>query len=491
MAHILAIDQGTSSSRALIFDGDGRIVSVGRREFDQIFPGDGWVEQDPEIIWQTTVAAARDAIEMSGVPPSDIVAMGISNQRETTLLWDAVTGEAVYPAISWQDRRTSARCSAMLEDGVEPDLREITGLLVDPYFSSTKLEWLLAQDGIRRRATSGVLRFGTVDSFLIWRFTDGSSHCTDATNASRTQLYDIAQHSWSGLLLDYFQIPDVVLPEVKDSVSEFGICDARHFGAEIPILGVAGDQQAALVGQGCLSSGMTKSTYGTGCFVIANTGTEKVSSQARLLTTVAYRVNSETTFALEGSIFVAGAAVKWLRDRMGLIDEARETEACARRIGGNTREVFVVPAFAGLGAPHWRPDARGSITGLTLEDGKDEIVTATLKSIGFQTSDLIGAMSGDGVTVGELRVDGGMVANEWFCQFLSDVCNTRVERPEITESTALGAATLASIGAGILSGLPAAAASWNLEKRFQPSVGPEELERWLVGWRNAVKRAIE
>lgn len=490
MPYILAIDQGTSSSRALIFDSDGRIVSIGRRKFEQSYLSDGWVEQDPEIIWQTTIAAARDAIKTARVAARDIVAMGITNQRETTLLWDAVSGEAVYPAIAWQDRRTRARCATMVEDGVEPELSEKTGLLVDPYFSSTKLEWLLKQHGIRRRANSGALRFGTVDSFLIWRFTNGSSHCTDATNASRTQLYDISNHSWSDVLLDYFGIPDAVLPEVKDSVAEFGICDARHFGAEIPILGVAGDQQAALIGQGCFSAGMTKSTYGTGCFVIANTGTERVSSQARLLTTVAYRVDGETTFALEGSIFVAGVAVKWLRDQVGLINESSETEACARRIGGNTREVFVVPAFTGLGAPHWRPDARGLITGLTLDDGKDEIVTATLKSIGFQTADLIGAFNGDGVTVSELRVDGGMVDNDWFCQFLSDVCNLCVERPEVTESSALGAATLASVGAGMWSGLHDVEQRWAMERRFRPSVTLDERERWVVGWRAAVKRTL-
>ena len=490
MPYVLAVDQGTSSSRALVFDATGSVVGTGQRPFDQFFPADGWVEQDPEVIWRTTVDAIRDALAAARIEAKQLAAMGITNQRETTLLWDADTGKAVYPAIVWQDRRTADRCAAMVDEGVEAGISEVTGLVVDPYFSSTKLAWLLARDGVRRRAAAGGLRFGTVDSFLIWRFTNGKRHCTDATNASRTQLYDIAHHAWSDTLLDYFDIPVAVLPEVKDSVADFGVCDAAHFGAEIPILGVAGDQQAALIGQGCFAPGMTKSTYGTGCFVMTNTGATKVTSNARLLTTVGYRIDGETTFALEGSIFVAGVAVKWLRDRLGLIDTASDTEAAARRIGGDTRGVYVVPAFTGLGAPHWRPDARGLITGLTLDDGADEIVTATLKSIGFQTADLMHAIGEDGVEVSDLRVDGGMVGNDWLCQFLADVCDVPVERPQLTETTALGAAMLASLGAGLLGGLADAADLWRLDHRFSPSGSRAAVDEWHVGWRAAVDRAL-
>ena len=418
MSHVLAIDQGTSSSRAIIFDPAGAIVAAAQQPFDQSYPADGLVEQDAEDIWRTTLDAVRQALAAAaagGVETRDIAALGIANQRETTVLWDADTGAAVHPAIVWQDRRTAQRCDAMRKDGVEDVIRDITGLLIDPYFSSTKLAWLLDQPGIRRKAEAGRLRFGTVDSFLIWRLTNGQKHCTDATNASRTQLYDIARHAWSDTLLDYFGVPAAVLPEVKDSVDDFGISDPAHFGVALPIRGVAGDQQAALVGQGCLEPGMTKSTYGTGCFLMTNTGDDRIASKARLLTTVGYRIDGKTAFALEGSIFSAGAAIKWLRDRLGLIGTAAESEVLARRIEGETRGVYVVPAFTGLGAPQWRPDARGLITGLTLDDGREEIVAATLKSVGFQTADLIRAVEDDGVAAGTLRVDGGMVANDWFC----------------------------------------------------------------------------
>ena len=489
MAYVLAVDQGTSSSRALLFDAKGAVVATGQRTFDSSFPADGWVEQDPEVIWRTTLAAVRDALDGAGVEAGDVAAMGIANQRETTVVWDAKTGEAVHPAIVWQDRRTAERCAAMVREGVEPGIRDVTGLVVDPYFSSTKLAWLLDQDGIRRDARAGRLCFGTIDSFLIWRFTNGRRHCTDATNASRTQLYDIAHHAWSDTLLDYFDIPVALLPEVKDCVDDFGVCDASHFGAPIPIRGVAGDQQAALVGQGCLRPGMTKSTYGTGCFLVTNTGTEKLASDARLLTTVGYRLGGETTFALEGSIFVAGVAVKWLRDRLGLIETAAETEEIARRIGGDTRGVHVVPAFTGLGAPHWRADVRGAITGLTLDDGRDEIVTATLKSIGFQTADLVEAITADGVAVPTLRVDGGMVANEWFCQFLADVLDVPVERTSLPETTALGVAALAAVGAGLCSD-PAEMTDAATERRFEPSVLEATRAEWLDGWHAAVGRLL-
>ena len=489
MTYVLAVDQGTSSSRALVFDTTGAVVGTGQRAFDSSFPADGWVEQDPEVIWQTAVAAVRDALGAAGVEAGGIAAMGIANQRETTVVWNAETGEPVYPAIVWQDRRTTARCAEMVRDGVEAGIRDVTGLLVDPYFSSTKLAWLLEQDGVRRDAQAGRLCFGTIDAFLIWRFTKGQRHCTDATNASRTQLYDIAHHAWSDTLLDYFDIPVSLLPEVKDSVDDFGICDASHFGAPIPIRGVAGDQQAALVGQGCLRPGMTKTTYGTGCFLMTNTGATKLESEARLLTTVGYRVGGKTTFALEGSIFVAGAAVKWLRDRLGLIETAAETETIARRIGGETGGVYVVPAFTGLGAPHWRSDVRAVIAGLTLDHGRDEIVTATLKSVGFQTADLLRAIAADGVAVDTLRVDGGMVANDWFCQFLADVVDVPVERSQLAETTALGAAALASVGAGLATDL-AQMTEVAADRRFEPSVTAHARTAWLDGWHAAVERLL-
>ncbi len=493
MSHVLAIDQGTSSSRAIVFDPAGAVVAAAQRPFDQSYPADGLVEQDAEDIWRTTVDAVRQALAAAaagGVETRDIAAMGIANQRETTVLWDADTGAAVHPAIVWQDRRTAEHCTAMRKDGVEDAIRDITGLLIDPYFSSTKLAWLLDQPGIRRKAEAGRLRFGTIDSFLIWRFTNGRKHCTDATNASRTQLYDIVRHAWSDTLLDYFGIPAAVLPELKDSVDDFGVSDPAHFGVALPIRGVAGDQQAALVGQGCLEPGMTKSTYGTGCFLMTNTGDDRIASKARLLTTVGYRIDGKSAFALEGSIFSAGAAIKWLRDRLGLIGTAAESEVLARRIEGETRGVYVVPAFTGLGAPHWRPDARGLITGLTLDDGRDEIVAATLKSVGFQTADLMRAVKDDGVAAGALRVDGGMVVNDWFCQFLADVTGVPIERPEVTETTAYGAALLAALGAGLIADLAEASAAWRPEARFAANVSPAQREEWLVGWRRAVHRAL-
>ena len=471
MAYVLAIDQGTSSSRAIVFDAQGRDVGAAQRPFEGVFPQDGWVEQDPEALWAATLTAGREAIAASGVEPTSIAAIGIANQRETTLLWDTRTGACLGNAIVWQDRRTAARCEEVRGDGLESDLVDITGLLIDPYFSSTKLEWLLAGDGVARRAAAGEVRFGTVDSFLVWRLTKGGCHFTDATNASRTQLFDIRSQVWSERLLEYFGIPPSVLPEVRDCIDDFGVADAEWFGARIPIRGVAGDQQAALIGQGCFTPGMTKSTYGTGCFLIANTGAERIRSEARLLTTVGYRVDGMPTYAIEGSIFNAGVAIKWLRDQVGLIDTAADTEAAARRTGGDTGGVFVVPAFTGLGAPHWRPDARGLVTGLTLDAGADEIVTATLQSVAFQTVDLLAAAQTDGVAVTDLRVDGGMAVNDWFCQFLADVADVAVARPANTETTAVGAGLLAAVGAGLHADLAAAGRAWRLDapaRRFHP-----------------------
>ena len=493
MAYLLAIDQGTSSSRAVLFDSRGKKLGVGQQPVDSSFPHDGWVEQDAETLWRSTVAVGREAIEASGVGAAEIAAIGITNQRETTLVWDAETGEAVGNAIVWQDRRTTERCRRLLRDGIEPTIVATTGLVVDPYFSSTKLAWLLDQPGVRRRGETGQLCFGTVDSFLIWRLTKGRRHVTDATNASRTQLFDIDEQFWSHRLLDYFDVPRSMLPTVLDCVADFGIADREWFGAPIPILGVAGDQQAALVGHACLTEGATKSTYGTGCFVIANTGQRKRSDN-RLLATVGYRLNGVPTYALEGSIFNAGVAIKWLRDKLGLIDAPADTEAAARRIGGDTGGVFVVPAFTGLGAPHWQPAARGLIAGLTLDSGRDEIVTATLQSVAYQTADLLAAMAADGVAATVLRIDGGMTANDWFCQFLADITGIRATRPTNTETTAAGAALLAAVGSGEYSDLEAATAAWRDEDEgttFEPALEIPARAAKLREWRAAVKRTLD
>ena len=493
MPHLLAIDQGTSSSRAILFDATGRRLAAAQRSFDQLFPRDGWVEQLPETLWATTLAAGREAIAKSAVQPADIAAIGITNQRETSLVWDAQSGEAVGNAIGWQDRRTAAHCRQMREEGMEAELQETTGLLIDPYFSSTKLAWRLADPAVRARAEAGDLKFGTVDSFLVWRLTNGARHVTDATNASRTQLFDIGKQAWSERLLEYFDVPAAMLPGVLDCAADFGVAAAEWFGAPIPIRGVAGDQQAALIGQACFASGQTKSTYGTGCFLIANTGAERLRSESRLLATVGYRINGTPTYALEGSIFNAGVAIKWLRDKVGLIQTAAETEAAAMRTGGDTGGVFVVPAFTGLGAPHWQPEARGLVTGLTLDSNADQIVTATLQSIAFQTADLLEAAAADGIAVSALRVDGGMAANDWFCQFLADVAGVAASRPADTESTAVGAALLAAVGAGLYADLHAAAEAWQLagaRQVFAPKANAEQRGAWLDGWHAAVRRAL-
>ena len=492
MAYLLAIDQGTSSSRAMLFDARGAVRGVGQQPVESSFPHDGWVEQDPEALWRTTVAAGRQAIEASGVNAAAIAAIGVTNQRETTLVWDAKTGETLGNAIVWQDRRTAERCRRMLGEGMEPALVDATGLLVDPYFSSTKLAWLLEQPGVKRRADAGELRFGTVDSFLIWRLTKGRRHVTEATNASRTQLFDIDRQAWNATLLDYFGVPEAMLPTVLDCVDDFGTADREWFGAPIPIRGVAGDQQAALVGQACLAAGETKSTYGTGCFVIANTSVRK-RSRNRLLATVGYRIDGKPTYALEGSIFNAGAAIKWLRDKLGLIDVAADTEAAARRIGDDTGGVFVVPAFTGLGAPHWQPDARGLVTGLTLDSGADEIVAATLQSVAFQSADLLAAMAADGVVTTALRIDGGMTANNWFCQFLANMVGACVTRPANTETTVVGAALLAAVGAGEYDDLETATTAWLAEAEgqvFEPAFSDAARAARMRDWHAAVKRAL-
>ena len=488
MNAVLAIDQGTTSSRALVFDGEGRILGLAQKELPQHFPHSGWVEHDAEDIWRDTVETVKGALVDAGMTAQNIAALGITNQRETTVLWDRETGEALHRAIVWQDRRTAELCRGWKAEGWEPEIQKKTGLLLDPYFSGSKLAWLLQEiPGAREKAEAGKLAFGTVDSFLLWRLTGGRVHATDATNASRTLLYDIHDGDWDDDLLERFGIPRVLLPEVRDCMGEFGTTEADLFGEALPILGIAGDQQAATIGQACLSPGMVKSTYGTGCFALYNTG-EALASTHRLLTTVAYQFAGERTYALEGSIFVAGAAVQWLRDSLGLISSAPETAELARQ-AREDHGVVMVPAFVGLGAPHWDADARGALFGMSRGTGRAEIVRATLEAVCFQTRDLLEAMIADGATApSALRVDGGMADNDWMLQFLADTLGVAVERPEVTETTALGAAFLAAAEAGVLSGIEAISETWRAEARFEPKMGEEERAARYGAWQDAVER---
>ncbi|NWL80536.1 glycerol kinase [Pseudomonas taiwanensis] len=487
--YLLAIDQGTTSSRAIVFSAQGLPVARAQQEFKQYFPKDGWVEHDGEEIWLTTLKVCREAIEQSGLNPAEIAAIGITNQRETTLVWDAVTGTPIHPAIVWQDRRTADYCATLKAAGHETDVANRTGLLIDPYFSATKLRWVLENvPGARERAERGELRFGTVDCFLLWRLTGGKVHRTDATNASRTLLFNIHNQQWDAELLRLFDIPTSLLPEVLDCAAEFGDTDAALLGASIPVRGMAGDQQAALIGQACFKPGMVKSTYGTGCFMIQNTGDQPVVSRNRLLTTVGYRLNGKVSYAVEGSIFVAGAAVQWLRDGIKLISHARDTEALAEQTG-DACGVYLVPAFTGLGAPYWDPRARGAIFGLTRDTGIKEIVTAGLQSVCYQTRDLLEAMAQDGAAApSALRVDGGMVENNWVMQFLSDILGVPVERPEVTETTALGVAYLAGLQAGLYRDLDEVASHWHRQQRFAPRMADEHRKKLYDGWLDAVQR---
>ncbi|MXW54388.1 MAG: glycerol kinase GlpK [Gammaproteobacteria bacterium] len=490
MACVLAIDQGTSSSRAIVFDEDLRPLGLGQRSLPSIYPHDGWVEQDPHTLWKSVLESGREAIAQSKVPPSKIEAIGITNQRETSIIWDANTSEPCCNAIVWQDRRTAEICEQVQSDGLEELVASQTGLVIDPYFSSTKLKWLLDNPTFRGLAERGDLRWGTVDSFLVWRLTKGRIHATDATNASRTQLFDINQNQWSAELLKYFGIPRSTLPKVMNSMDTFGVADSKWFGREIPILSVVGDQQSALVGQGCFESGMTKTTYGTGCFLITNTGKHRFDSTAGLLSTIAYRLNDQTTFGVEGSIFNAGTSIKWLRDKLKFINAATESEAIATKIEGNTKGVYVVPAFTGLGAPHWKPHARALVCGLTLDSGDDEIVVATLKSVAFQTADLLAAIRQDRIPLSKMRVDGGMVRNSWFCQFLSDVTELTVDRPMNVETTSTGAATLALLGLGQIGDLAEAARMWSLDESFHPTMDTDLRIGEIRGWTEAVRRTF-
>ncbi|MGE8497632.1 MAG: glycerol kinase GlpK [Pseudomonas sp.] len=487
--YLLAIDQGTTSSRAIVFSHEGLPVASAQQEFKQHFPQDGWVEHEGMELWHSTLQVCRDALQKGGLTASDIAAIGITNQRETTLVWDAATGEPIYRAIVWQDRRTADYCADLKAAGHEATVTAKTGLLIDPYFSGTKLRWILENvPGARERAERGELRFGTVDSFLLWHLTGGASHKTDATNASRTLLFNIHTQQWDADLLELFEIPAGMLPEVLDCAADFGTTLGDLFGAPLPVLAMAGDQQAALVGQACFTPGMVKSTYGTGCFMIQNTGDTPVSSKNRLLTTVGYRLNGKVTYAVEGSIFVAGAAVQWLRDGIKLISHARDSEALAIE-AGDACGVYLVPAFTGLGAPYWDPKARGAIFGLTRDTGIKEIVTAGLQSVCYQTRDLLEAMRHDGAAAPHaLRVDGGMVENNWVMQFLADILGVTVERPKVTETTALGVAYLAGLQAGLYSDLDAIASHWHRQQRFDSKMDDERRAKLYSGWLDAVKR---
>ncbi len=487
--HILAIDQGTTSSRAIIFNGQGQPETMVQSEFRQYFPQDGWVEHDGEEIWASTLDVCRQVLAKASLLAQDISAIGITNQRETTLLWDAESGELLHNAIVWQDRRTADYCRELKAAGHEPMVTERTGLIIDPYFSGTKLRWLLDNvPGARERAEQGKLRFGTVDSFLLWRLTGGKVHRTDASNASRTLMFNIHTQQWDPDMLALLDIPASLLPEVMDCAADFGHTEAELLGASIPVAGMAGDQQAALIGQTCFEPGMVKSTYGTGCFMIMNTGDEPVVSRNRLLTTVGYRLKGKTTYALEGSIFVAGAAVQWLRDGLKLIQHAGETEAMAEKTGDQCG-VYLVPAFTGLGAPYWDPKARGAIFGLTRDTGIAEIVTAGLQSVCFQTRDLLDAMTADGASsTAALRVDGGMVVNNWVVQALANILGVPVDRPQVTETTALGVAYLAGLQIGLYRDLAEIAAHWQRERAFEPAMPEAKRNELYEGWLDAIRR---
>jgi glycerol kinase len=486
--HLLAIDQGTTSTRAIVFDAALAPVAVAQQEFTQHFPRPGWVEHDPEEIWASVVATGRAAIAQAGVAAADLAAIGITNQRETALIWDRATGKPIHNAIVWQDRRTAEMCASLRAAGREPNLTQKTGLLLDPYFSATKIAWLLDHvDGARAAAAQGRLCFGTVDSFLLWRLTGGKLHATDATNAARTLLLDIHHARWDAELTDLFGVPQSLLPEVRDCAGDFGTTGL--FGGNIRILGVAGDQQAATVGQGCFAPGMMKSTYGTGCFALLNTGPQMVTSRNRLLTTIAYQLAGKRTFALEGAIFVAGAAVQWLRDGLNIIGRADQSGALAAAADPD-EQVYLVPAFVGLGAPWWDAEARGAIFGLTRKSGQAELARAALESVGYQTRDLIDAMRADWPDLGEtvLRVDGGMTASDFAMQFLADILDAPVDRPVVQETTALGAAYLAGLAAGVCPPPDRFAKSWKRERRFVPTMYPAIRARKWAGWQDAVRR---
>ena len=496
MQYVLAVDQGTTSTRTIVFAPDGIPVAVGQQEFRQIYPHPGWIEHDPNDIWQTTLTTMREALQKAALRPDDVAAIGITNQRETTILWSRETGEPICNAIVWQDRRTADFCARLVAQGCEGMVTERTGLLIDSYFSATKIRWMLDNvPGARVRAEKGELAFGTVDTYLLWRLTRGAVHATDATNASRTLLFNIRSGAWDEELLRLFEVPSSLLPQVRDTAGEFGTAVSEYLGKEIPILAVAGDQQAALIGQACLAPGMVKATYGTGGFVLLNTGPAAVRSRHRLVTTIAYQWGGTRHYALEGSIFVAGAAVKWLRDALGIVGSSAQAGELAAEADPE-QPVYFVPAFVGLGAPYWDSNARGTITGLTHGTTRKELARAVLESVGYQTRDLLAAMYAD---AGELpqqaakpviRVDGGMSASDWTMQFLADVLDVQVDRPTIRETTALGVALLAGWQAGIYPAPEDFSRTWRLDRSFQPRISESVRRERYNGWRDAVARTL-
>ncbi len=484
--NILAIDQGTTSSRAIVFSPDGEILSTAQKELTLHYPQNGWVEQDSNDIWNDTLWACKEVIKQAG----DIGVIGITNQRETTIIWDRNTGEPVYNAIVWQDRRTADLCANLKAQGHEEMIAQKTGLLLDPYFSATKIAWILDNvDGARTRAEAGELLFGTVDSFLLWKLTNGKSHATDASNASRTMLFNIVAQRWDAELLSLFNIPPSLLPEVKDNVADFGLSDAGILGAELPIGGMAGDQQAAMIGQACFSSGMVKSTYGTGAFVLMNIGEEFKPSKNRLLTTVGYRIDGQTTYALEGSVFNAGTAVQLLRDGFSFFDDAKQSEQLAMSVPDNGG-VYFVPAFTGLGAPYWNPEARGLIMGLGRDSTSAHITRAALEAQAYQSVDLMAAMSADcgrDVEITNIRVDGGLVANQFVCQFLADMLDVKIDVPKVTESTAYGAAMLAGVSAGIYKDFQDVASHWEKDREYSSQIDEAKRAELYGGWKHAIQ----
>ncbi|GAB4518057.1 MAG: glycerol kinase GlpK [Anaerolineae bacterium] len=488
--YIMALDQGTTSSRAIVFDDEGRIVSVAQKEFPQIYPQPGWVEHDPEEIWASQIQVAQEALARAELQASDLAAIGITNQRETTIVWDRKTGRPIHNAIVWQCRRTAPLCDALKARGLEQTIRAKTGLVVDAYFSGTKIAWLLDNvPGARERAERGELAFGTVDTYLIWKLTGGKVHATDYSNASRTMIFNIHTLDWDDELLEALRIPRAILPEVRPSSGIYGMCDPDLLGAPVPIAGVAGDQQAATFGQACFKPGMAKNTYGTGCFLLLNTGDKAVPSQQGLLTTIAWGIDGRITYALEGSIFIAGAAVQWLRDGLGIIASAAETESLAASVA-DTGGVYFVPAFVGLGAPYWDAYARGIIVGLTRGTTRAHLVRATLEAICYQTRDVVEAMAADaGVPLQTLRVDGGAVANNVLCQMQADLLGVPVQRPVVTETTALGAAYLAGLAVGVWSDQEQIAQQWRIDREFNPGMAPAERDRLYQGWKRAIERA--
>jgi len=486
---LLAIDQGTSSSRAIAFSSAGDVLALAQQPFEQIYPQSGWVEHDPEVIWATVISTTRAVLEQLRVRKHSVAAIGLTNQRETTIVWDRQSGRPLHNAIVWQDRRTAERCRQLALAGHEPELAEKTGLRLDPYFSATKLAWILDHvPDAREAARAGRIAFGTVDSFLIWRLTGGKLHVTDATNASRTALFDIRRGCWDQALCELFDVPMSCLPEVRDCAGDFGVTDQSILGQSLPIRGVAGDQQAALIGQACVSEGDVKSTYGTGAFLVLNTGKRMLRSSSRLLSTIAWRLNGDVTYALEGSILSAGSTIQWLRDGLGLFSRASEVESLAKTVE-DTGGVYLVPAFTGLGAPYWDPDARAAVVGLSRASGRAELARAGIDSAVYQTRDLLDAMAADGIQPAQLKVDGGMAQNGLFLQRLADVLDLPILRPKLAESTAFGAACLAAIGHGIHRSLQEVASLWQPELRCEPSLDSASRELQIAGWRDAVRRA--